>query len=285
MLNRLLFFMECTNKILISRPAPLGPIRVNCGQCIACRLNRASDWAARIMHEARMSAESYFLTLTYDEENLPRVGNYSTLVKDDVQRFLKRLRKALEPVKLRYYLCGEYGETYGRAHYHVVVFLDSHSEDFERYVNLSWKFGFVHFGNVSFESAAYVARYCTKLLTGPKKEWYIERNILPEFSLMSRRPGIGAKWLEKYGNEVKAHHSIIVKGRKVSPPRYYRDKVYEEVDRSIVRDSVIDKVIARYKESLKFDEVHPTGTYEDAVAESQDYKNRSFLSLKKRGKL
>lgn len=276
--------MECVHKILISRKPPLSPIKVNCGQCIACRLNRASDWAARIMHEKQMSADSYFITLTYNEENLPRVGEYSTLVKEDVQKFLKRLRKSIAPVKLRYYLCGEYGETYGRSHYHVIVFLDSYVEDFERNVNLSWPFGFVHVGSVSFESAAYVARYCTKLLTGKKKEWYIERNILPEFSLMSRRPGIGATWLEKYGKEIKAHHNIVIKGRKVAPPRYYRDKIYDESDRDIISRDLLSKVINRIKEEMSYNESHPD-VYEDAVAEQRDYNLKSRLQMKKRSKL
>lgn len=278
--------MECTNKILISRQPPLGPIKVPCGQCIACRLNRSSSWAIRIMHEAKMSVESHFLTLTYDEENLPRVGNYSTLVKQDVQRFLKRLRKSIAPVKLRYYLCGEYGETYGRAHYHVICFLDSHTScDFSVKVADCWPFGFVHFGSVEYNSAAYVARYCTKLLTGPKKEWYIERNILPEFSLMSRRPGIGASWLEKYGKEIKVHHNVVVKGRKMSPPRYYRDKIYDEVDRSIVRNSVVDKIVAQIKEGLEYERTHQSGTFEDEVSQARETSIRARLALKKRRKL
>ena len=278
--------MECVHKILISRTPPLSPIKVPCGQCIACKLNRASDWAVRIMHEKQMSVESYFLTLTYDEEHLPRVGKYSTLVKDDIQKFLKRLRKSIAPVKLRYYLCGEYGETYGRCHFHVIVFLDSHPADnFSRYVESAWSFGFVHIGSVSYDSACYVARYCTKLLTGPKKTWYIERNITPEFSLMSRRPGIGASWLEKYGSEVKTHHNVVVKGKKMSPPRYYRDKVYEESDRCIVRNSVVDSIIARIKEEMSYNNSHNDSVYEDVVADTRDVKIRARLGMKKRSKV
>lgn len=275
--------MECVNKILISRQPPLPPVKVPCGQCIACRLNRASSWAVRLMHEKRTSADSYFLTLTYDEEHLPRVGEYSTLVKHDVQRFLKRLRKAIAPIKLRYYLCGEYGETYGRCHFHVLIYLDNFApEGFPELLQSTWGVGFVHIGSISFDSAAYVARYCTKLLTGKKKEWYIERNIEPEFALMSRRPGIGAKWLEKYGNEVKTHHNVIVKGRKVTPPRYYRDKVYEESDRCAVRNSVVNRIVAQIKEEMKFNDSHPVGTYEDSVAEARDNTIKSRLQMKKR---
>lgn len=243
--------MECVRKILISRNPPLPPIWVPCGQCIACRLNRASDWAVRIMHEKKMVGSACFITLTYDQEHVPWVSDkHATLVKRDVQLFLKRLRKELEPAKIRYYLCGEYGEQYGRPHYHIIVFGLS-KDNAERIVPLVWRFGLVHIGDVTFDSAAYVARYCTKLLTGKKKEWYSERNILPEFSLMSRRPGIGATWLEKYGNEVKTHHNVIVKGKKMCPPRYYKDRVYDQVDRDIVRNSIVDKIVAKIKQELK----------------------------------
>lgn len=244
--------MECVRKILISRKPPLPPIRVPCGQCIACRLNRASDWAVRIMHEKKMVGSACFITLTYDQEHVPWVSdNHATLVKRDVQLFLKRLRKAVEPVKIRYYLCGEYGEQYGRPHYHIIVFGLSAEDNVERIVSSVWPFGFVHVGDVTFDSAAYVARYCTKLLTGPKKEWYKERSLLPEFSLMSRRPGIGATWLEKYGSEVKSHHNVIVKGKKMCPPRYYKDKVYDEVDRDTIRNSIIDKIAEKVRQELK----------------------------------
>lgn len=276
--------MECTNKILISRTPPLSPIKVPCGQCMACRLNRASDWATRIMHEKKMCGSASFITLTYDEEHLPYSGDYATLVKRDVQLFLKRLRKEVAPKKIRYYLCGEYGERGYRPHYHLILFGLS-KVDAERIVPSVWTSGFVHCGDVSYDSANYVARYCTKLLTGPKKEWYIERNILPEFSLMSRRPGIGASWLERYGNEVKMHHNVVVKGHKMSPPRYYRDKVYEESDRCIVRDSVIDRVVAQIKKELEYDKTCQSGpTYSELVQESRDREIRSRLEMKKRSK-
>lgn len=247
--------MQCLHKILIKKNPWSDPIKVPCGQCIACRLNRASDWATRIMHEKKMCGCACFVTLTYNDENVPRVighdgTEYGTLVKRDVQLFLKRLRKEIEPKKIRYYLCGEYGDKFGRPHYHVIIFGQSANRDFERLLQSVWPFGFISVGTVSFDSAAYVARYCTKLLTGPKKIWYEERNILPEFSLMSRRPGIGASWLEKYGNEVKTHHNVVVKGKKMAPPRYYRDKVYDEVDRSNISRDILNKVIEETKQMM-----------------------------------
>lgn len=274
--------MECVHKILIKKTPISDPIAVPCGQCIACRLNRASDWAVRIMHEKKMCGEAAFVTLTYDDEHLPLVGNCATLVKRDVQLFIKRLRKEISPKKIRYYLCGEYGETYHRPHYHCIIFGLS-AFAIRKLVTRIWQFGFCHVGDVSYDSAAYVARYCTKLLTGPKKEWYIERNILPEFSLMSRRPGIGASWLEKYGKEVKMHHNVVVKGKEVSPPRYYRDKVYDEVDRRIVGSTVIDKVVAKIKKQLAYDKEHEnSSTWQDEVEQARERDILARFSMKKR---
>lgn len=224
-----------------------------CGQCIACKLNRAREWSVRIMHELKMhDGVGCFVTLTYDQEHAPWVSNFqATLVKKDLQDFFKRLRKALEPAKIRYYAVGEYGEKYVRPHYHCIIFGLSPLVA-QSVVQREWMFGYVHIGSVTLDSANYVARYCTKLLTGPKKEWYKEKKIIPEYSVMSRRPGIGASWIEKYGNEVKTHHSVVAKGKLMAPPRYYREKVYDEVDRCIVRDCAAD-FIAKKAQQLAED--------------------------------
>lgn len=279
--------MECVNKILIARRPPLDPVKVPCGQCIACRLNRASDWATRIMHEKKMVGSACFVTLTYNEEEVPRVIGldgleYATLIKKDVQLFLKRLRKEIAPKKIRYYLCGEYGDTFGRPHYHCIIFGLGPAEAREL-VARCWKFGFSDVGDVSFDSASYVARYCTKLLTGKKKEWYIVRNIIPEFSLMSRRPGIGASWLDKYGNEVKTHHNVVVKGHLMAPPRYYRDKVYDESDRCTISSNLISKVVKRIKEQMKYDLEHDNGpTAEDLQAQAREKSILGRYGMKNR---
>lgn len=271
--------MECIHKILVKKKPWLPPVKVNCGQCIACRLNRASDWAVRIMHEKQMHKDACFVTLTYDQEHAPWVSDtQATLVKKDVQDFLKRLREQVKPVKIRYYLCGEYGEHGHRPHYHIIIF--GISKDYAEWIiPRVWSFGMVHCGSVTFDSAAYVARYCSKLLTGDKAIWYKEHNVIPEFSLMSRCPGIGASWLEKYGSEVKAHHNVIIKGKKMAPPRYYRDKLYDEVDRCIVSRAVIDKVVAQVQQQMK-DDLIPSLTRDREVTREKTIlarlRKRSF---------
>jgi len=90
-----------------------------CGRCIGCRLERSRQWAVRMMHEASLHQDNCFITLTYDNEHLPK---NASLVKRDFQLFMKRLRKAYPAVRIRFFHCGEYGEQYGRPHYHAILF-------------------------------------------------------------------------------------------------------------------------------------------------------------------
>jgi hypothetical protein len=192
-----------------------------------------------------MHDESCFITLTYDDDCLP-FGE--TLVKKDFQDFMKRARKKFG--KMRYYHCGEYGETTHRPHYHALLFgfrppdpiLFSTSGEFPLYesptLTETWGLGFATFGDVTFDTAAYCSRYTTKKITGdPAKthyEWIdpetgeiVDR--LPEYSTMSRRPGIGMPWLERYGRDAYEKDQVILNGRPMPPPRAY-DKVFEHTN-------------------------------------------------------
>lgn len=149
-----------------------------CGQCLPCRINKRRVWTHRLMLEGFCHSDSMFATLTYAPDFYP-----GQLVKRHAQLFLKRLRKRLEPRRIRYYLCGEYGEKKGRAHYHVILFgVYRHEVDI---VRSAWPFGFVDVGDGNRLTYQYVAGYVTKK--------YIKKSdgIQPEFTLMSRRPGIG----------------------------------------------------------------------------------------------
>lgn len=227
---------------------------IGCGQCIGCRVSHAKDWATRMMLESLYHEESYFLTLTYDDLHLhrrqgchPETGEViesATLCKDDVQKFMKRLRYYAGEDKLRYYLCGEYGGHTLRPHYHAVIFglhLDPSmmrvyriKDGYPLYnhplLDRAWSdddglIGWIVAGSVSFESAGYVARYATKKLMSGYKEVYDALNVEPEFSLMSRRPGLGRQWYEDHAGEAYENDEIFLQlergGRRVKPPRYY----------------------------------------------------------------
>ncbi|UDN67637.1 replication initiator protein [robinz microvirus RP_78] len=217
------------------------PIKVPCGRCSGCRLEHSRQWALRCMHEKRMHTNSAFLTLTYSDANLPS-GN--TLVKRDLQLFMKRLRK-IYPVVLdnegnnlnavRFFACGEYGEKTNRPHYHVLLLnqdfndrkLIKSGSEYNLYASATlsqlWTAGYHAIGDVNFHSAAYVARYCMKKQTGPKaKEHYNGRET--EFIVMSRRPGIGTSYVSKYAGELYTHDNCIVNGFPSSLPRFYDNK-------------------------------------------------------------
>lgn len=217
-----------------------------CGQCVGCRLDRAQEWATRLTHEARCHDGSSFVTLTYADEHLPPGG---TLVKRDLQLFMKRLREAVEPHRVRFFGVGEYGERLGRPHYHVLVFgwefpdrtpwrkspsgwLTYRSAQLERL----WTYGHSEVGTVTVESAGYCARYALKKVLGKGAAEHYRRvdvstgqvfDLVPEFSLMSRRPGIGAGWFERFGGEAFPDDFVVVAGVKRPVPRYYAKKLAE----------------------------------------------------------
>lgn len=213
------------------------PFKVPCGQCIGCRLERSRGWAVRCMHERMMHADNLFLTLTYEDKYLPVGG---TLVRRDPQLFLKRLRDQYGS-GVRFYGCGEYGERSKRPHYHIILFncrfddrkLYKTSQNGDRLdtsatVSKLWPFGFNVIGDVNFNSCAYVSRYVAGKITGDNAELHYGGR-LPEFSMMSRNPGIGAGWFEKFGAHAYEWDSVIMNNHEMRPPRFY-DTRYEVVD-------------------------------------------------------
>lgn len=214
-----------------------------CGQCIGCRLERSRRWAMRCMHEASLYERNCFVTLTYDQEHLPRRGQ---LDYAEFQRFFKRLRKFADPCRVRFYMCGEYGPSCGRPHFHSCLFgfdfpdrrhwkiTDSGSAIYrsQSLENL-WPFGFSSIGDLTFQSAAYVARYCVAKVTGFNSRYHYARvdgdgpyQLVPEFNRMSLKPGIGARWLEKYQSDVFPRDYVIINGVQCRVPDYY-DKLLE----------------------------------------------------------
>lgn len=208
------------------------PIDVPCGQCVGCRLERSRQWAIRCMHEASLFDRNCFLTLTYDERNVNPNGS---LVPRDMVLFLKRLRKQYGE-GIRFFQCGEYGENTSRPHHHVLLF--NHDFDDKKrcamnggntlYTSMElerlWPHGQNWIGAVTFESAAYVARYCTKKITGPSAAAHYG-NRVPEYATMSRRPGIGIEWYRKFQSDVFPADEVVIRGGiKCRPPRFYESK-------------------------------------------------------------
>jgi len=215
-------------------------LQIPCGQCSGCRLERSRQWAVRCMHEASLYEQNCFITLTYDDKHLPEdLGlHYSHF-----QLFMKRLRKYFPDTKIRFYMCGEYGDNYGRPHFHALLF----NIDFaDKVVHMRtsadsvlyrsaileslWTYGFSTVGDCTFESAAYVARYVMKKVTGTKAVPHYETlnsdtgeifQRRSEFNKMSLKPGIGGTWYNKFSSDVFPHDYVVTNGVKTKPPKYY----------------------------------------------------------------
>lgn len=229
---------------------------IACGQCIACRINRARMWSIRCVHESMFHDESCFITLTYNPENLPDDLSVSN---DEHQKFMKRLRHHIKkPIK--YYMAAEYGQpteyerdndlsNIGRPHYHYLIFgwsptdcnIIGKKKDNIYYssptvLNAWQNKGFVVIGDVTSDSALYVAQYCTKKITGDSQDAHYFRihpdthallNCEPEFQRCSH--GIGKKFIDTYPNDLRKGF-ITHENKKYPIPRYYLKKLNEKWD-------------------------------------------------------
>lgn len=229
---------------------------IPCGQCIGCRLERARQWGVRCMHEAKFWPVNSYVTLTYADEWLPIAGSLSLR---DVQLFMKRLRK-WHGGRVRFFLAGEYGDLNMRPHYHALLFNVGFRDrkvwqDNKRgeplYVSeqLSrlWPLGHVSVGEVTFDSAVYCAKYALKRVNGEKQADHytvfdsdgVVHVRRPEFAVMSRRPGIGSGYFDRFGNEVIDHDSVVVGGREVRPPLFYMSRAKERLARQHSDESIL----------------------------------------------
>lgn len=192
-----------------------------------------------------MHKENCFITLTYNDEKLPEYGG---LRKDDLQRFFKRLRHHVGT--FRYYACGEYGDNTQRAHYHACVFgvdfqdktpfrkIGDHTLYTSKTLDEIWGNGNTSIGNLTFETAAYTARYVTKKLSKGQHRFVRIDNetgeIIPlvqPFAVMSLRPAIAHTWLHKYHGDIYNNDkdSIAMRGKRMKPAKYY-DQLYDKIN-------------------------------------------------------
>jgi len=240
-------------------------VKLPCGQCVECRLLRSSMWAVRCMHEAQLHEFNSFITLTYNDEHYCVSLRYL-----DYQLFMRRLRRVFP--KVRFYMCGEYGEQDLRPHFHALLFgvffadrqLWSNRGGVKLYRSATlerlWTNGYSTIGDVTFESAAYCARYIMKKITGDMAEVHYERvhaatgelvQVVPEFSRMSLKPGIGAEWFKRFGASVCTRDNVIVSGRPTRVPRYY-DVLRKQLD-----SYELDDAKMRRLESVRWEDNTP----------------------------
>lgn len=275
-------------------------LQIPCGKCIGCRLERSRQWAIRCVHEAKMWEENCFITLTYDDEH---ISVDRSLNKTDFPLFMKRLRKKYGE-NIRFFHGAEYGEvckncsqhrtkctctnytpTLGRPHHHACLFnfqfpdkkLWSIRKGTRLYTSESlqklWTDGFSTIGDVTFESAAYIARYVLKKITGERANDHYG-NKLPEHTSMSRRPGIARPFVEKYMDDIYNNDTVIVRNDlKCRPPRYY-DSIYDDHDPVRMKKLKIER-------KIKMKAFEAESTYERLIVREKCKKQQ--ISKLKRG--
>lgn len=272
---------------------------VPCGKCMSCRISRSRQWAVRCVMEAMYHDENCFLTLTYNDENLPPIHhnavNFETgelcedspvhsLLRSDVQSFLKRLRRHYDYHyginNIRYFGCGEYGPVNYRPHYHLIIFglfpndviqfKKNHQGDVvyrSPTLEKLWGKGFVTVGECNFETAAYTARYITKKFLGESSQVYEFYDFIPEFSMMSLKPGIGSAYYDDHKYDIyKTDELIISRGIDASikgkPPRYFDNKYdledhehMEQIKEKRIKAAELNRQITMIRSGLSLEKI------------------------------
>lgn len=235
----------------------ISPLTINdntfaCGQCRECQIKKSMQWAYRCKVENHYAKSGVFLTLTYDESELPWIdtneGTFATLHKPDFQKFMKRLRYYNND-KIRFFACGEYGPQTMRPHYHALIWNINRSS--KKRLQEIWQKGHVKAGNIEEKSINYVTNYMMKKgvlnLPGTK----------PYFTLMSRNPGIGYQYFEANKERHNFHEDyrlMVPKPLEARPfmPRYYEDKIIPENMKEEVRllkEKRSQEFMAQYEDS------------------------------------
>lgn len=222
--------MQCTKPMLLSKEN----FWVPCGHCRACRIARSRQWYTRLYHESVYHDDMCFATITYNDDSLPANQQIS---KYEMKTFLKRLRHYSGDRKIRYYLCGEYGDKTHRPHYHAIFFgigfpqhtYDTHyNKRKNQCTNLvtsgplkqSWTKGNIVIGTVTKDSMRYVTDYVHKKLYGKAKK---ESNIEQPFSLCSQ--GLGLQWALDNQKYLTEKGGLTIYGTEMGMPRYYAEKL------------------------------------------------------------
>lgn len=231
-------------------------------------MSRARQWSVRCVHESQLHEENSFVTLTYSDEHIPE--DWSVNVRD-WQLFAKRLREAIGP--FRFFMAAEYGGKTFRPHYHALIFGHAFLEDrvmlkahpnrlwTSPVLEKKWGKGHVSLGDVTPETCSYVTKYCVKKQMPRHK--LVERvdadtgecwSVRPEFQLMSRRPGLGAGWIDKYPSDVFPADEVVLGGSKMFPPRYYFDRFQDECVKANIKlkrkEAALERVADQTHERL-----------------------------------
>ncbi len=244
-------------------------MQVPCGKCPDCRKKRAMEWCHRLTEEYKNSHNGIFLTLTYNDENIPWTADRQTLDKQDGVNFMKNLRRqidyiykaskqpnfkkygkhteeyqnaynALKGSKLKYFFIGEYGTKTHRPHYHAIMF--NVPLPIQEKINKIWGKGQIKIGNVTSKSIRYVANYVMATKQDPNDRQ-------PEYSTQSK--GIGLSYVTKNKTvHLKNSEEATVRynGFEIPMPQYYRKKIYIQEEKALLAEKAKNNYQLRMEE-------------------------------------
>ena len=249
---------------------------VPCGKCELCLSKKRQQWWFRLWNELRQSTSSYFITLTYNDNHLPKDGRVN---KKHVDDFLKIFRKGIEPFKVRYFLVSEYGEDFGRPHYHMLLFNFPDGFNIREYLKKTWTFCDPYIfdypdtvGTVTAKSINYVCKYCLSTINSDDHD-------TKTFMSASRRPGIGLNYLTpamvKYLKN-RCDGRGFVNGRFYPLPRYYRDKVYDDSEKVKLKSLYQHEYEQHLEECIESLD-NPFGQHRDIVQSQQNQRVASKI--------
>ena len=283
---------------------------IPCNRCFNCKINKSKVWAVRCLIESYDWKYNYFITLTYNDENLkyveqsyiPLTGEFRrvpTLSKKDVQKFIKRLRRDIEyhrNGKLKYLIVGEYGDQTKRPHYHLILFMDVPISDLafhkmnkdgdtlwtSKYLDSIWKHGNTLTGMFNIKTAAYTARYTMKKLYGDDKKIYVDSGLIkqtPEFMLCSKKPPIGFNYFNRNKKVLLKSDTLNYyqadKLQKIKIPKSFLKKLHE----SEIKQLMENRVIAAKREYINYKYVNKELNYLNLLIKER------FIAFEKEKKL
>jgi len=279
--------MRCDSPISLPRINGKGAkdrVTVACRRCYPCLSNIRNDWTFRLEQELKLAYSGYFITLTYDDVQLPikkedhpiarlahLVNTYGnrvfsevgvpSLYKKDVQDFIKRMRAKQDYLinsnllkntyynrySIRYYAVGEYGEKTKRPHYHMIVF-NIHPEIAED-IEKIWGMGHVVVKSAGTESIHYTTKYCIK------RVGQFDKTKVPPFNLMSKKPPLGIGYYYsagRYHKDTLSTQAVNIHGKKVNMPAFYKSRIFSDYEQSIFKEQAEEKQVEAYWKSVAF---------------------------------
>lgn len=312
--------MLCVNQIQVLNPKTGKFIKVPCGTCYACQSNKRSSWMFRNTVELQYSESAFFCTLTYNDAallGLPFHGssNLRMPLKYHYQRWLKRLRKALQPAKVRYFLCHEYGDESLRPHYHVILYLDRSISltEMRKLISDTWTNGNIQCDFVTPARIHYLSKYVTKQFRNVKSSgrsvdyifnhtWdnrdlqhrYIVEFYLKKFSFVVASQGLGCqllrepafiRWFWDHLIPGESYPTCPIGGHSYTLPRIYLKKLVPDIWREAIAPDISPEAKSARLSELASDANLTTKQYVENARYIQDRKSRSIRANNKKSPL